>query len=65
MEKNRKKAEKTDALKPYEAFDRRRKLVAALMLLTCFILLIYLFYTLFFTDDGIQQTLLLCGLLYI
>lgn len=55
MEKNRKKAEKTDALKPYEAFDRRMKLLAALMLFTGFILIIYLFYTFFFTDDGIQQ----------
>ena len=55
MEKNRKKAEKTDALKPYEAFDRRRKLLAALMLFTGFTLIIYLFYTFFFTDDGTQQ----------
>ena len=55
MEKNRKKAERADALKRYKTFERRIKLLTALMLFTCFILLAYLFYTLFFTDDGIQQ----------
>lgn len=54
MKKDPKK-ESAEATKRYEAFERQRKLLAVLMLLTCFILFIYLIYSIFFTDDGIHQ----------